>query len=219
VNAWTRLLWLVSRLLYAQLAWSYDLVAWLVSNGQWRTWQRVGLAETPSGRVLEIAFGPGHLLLERAEAGAPMFGIDRSPQMLRQAARRLRNAGHALRLVRGDVARLPFASGCMQGILSTFPAEFIVDGGVHREARRVLASGAPWVIIPSARITGRQLMDRVLGGLGRQIALQDDPSPGFGKRLEASGFQVDSRWVRLARGDVMRVVARRTPAPPPEASA
>jgi ubiquinone/menaquinone biosynthesis C-methylase UbiE len=219
MNAWTRLLRFASRLLYAQFAWSYDLVAWLVSNGQWRTWQRVGLADAPAGRVLEMASGPGHLLLERAKAGAPMFGIDRSPQMIRQAARRLRNAGQPLRLVRGDVAQLPFASGCLHGILSTFPAEFIVNPGVHREARRVLAANAPWIIIPSARITGRRLTDRVLAGLSRQIALQDDPLPGFRKRLEAAGFQVDSGWIRLARGDVMRVLARRTSIPPPEASA
>ncbi|MCJ7677447.1 MAG: class I SAM-dependent methyltransferase [Anaerolineales bacterium] len=219
MNAWTRLLWLASRLLYAQLAWSYDLVAWLVSNGQWRTWQRVGLADTPSGRVLEMAFGPGHLLLERAESGAPMIGIDRSPQMIRQAARRLRNAGQPLRLVRGDVAQLPFASGSLQAILSTFPADFIVDPGVQREARRALTPGAPWIIIPSARITGRRLSDRVLAGLGRQIALQDDPLPGFRTRLEAVGFQVESGWIRLARSDVMRVLARRTLAPTPEAPA
>lgn len=215
MNVWTRLLWWASKLLYAQMAWSYDLAAWIVSNGQWRAWQRVGLKEVPSGRVLEMAFGPGHLLKERADAGLPMIGIDRSPQMVRKAARRLRRAGHALRLVRGDVGRLPFASGRFDAILSTFPAEFIVDPVVHAEARRVLVPRAPWIIIPSARIIGQRGLDRLLAGLGRQVALQD-PLPGFRARLEAAGFQVESGWVTLPRSEVMRIVARRTPNLPAE---
>ena len=218
MNVWTRLYWWASRLRYAQLAWSYDLAAWLVSNGQWRTWQRVGLRDVPAGRVLEMAFGPGHLLKERADAGHPMIGIDRSPQMVRKAARRLRRAGHVARLVRGDVRALPFAGGQFEAILSTFPAEFIVDPLVHAEARRVLREQAAWIIIPSARITGRQGLDRILAGLGRQIALQDDPLPGFRARLEAAGFQVESGWVTLPRSQVMRIVARRPSDRPREGS-
>ncbi len=210
-NLWTQLLWGASRLLYSHLAWSYDLAAWLVSGGQWRIWQRVGLAEVPAGRVLEMAFGPGHLLKERASTGFPMIGIDRSPQMLRKASRRLRNAGYPLRVARGDVRRMPFASGQFEAILSTFPAEFIVDPAVHAEARRLLRDGAPWIIIPSARVTGRGGLDRILGALGRQLALQEDPLPGFRGRLEQAGFQVESGWVTLPRSDVMRIVARRAP--------
>jgi ubiquinone/menaquinone biosynthesis C-methylase UbiE len=209
INAWTRLLWYASRLLYAQLAWSYDLVAWLVSGGQWRAWQRVGLAEVPAGRGLEIAFGPGHLLRQRADAGAPLFGLDLSHQMIRQAARRLRKANHPLRLVRGDVHHLPFASGCLQGVLSTFPAEFIVHPAVHRETRRVLSDGGVFVVIPSARITGAGVLDRLLGTLGRQVALEE-PLPGFRRALEAAGFHVDLGWVTLPRSEVMRIIARRT---------
>ena len=215
INAWTRLLWYASRLLYAQFAWSYDLVAWLVSGGQWRAWQRVGLAEVPAGRALEIAFGPGHLLRERADAGAPLFGIDRSPQMIRQAARRLRKAERPLRLLRGDVHHLPFASGCLRGVLSTFPAEFIVHPAVHLETRRVLADDGIFIIIPSARITGAGLLDRLLGSLGRQVALEE-PLPGFRRALEAAGFQVDLGWVTLPRSQVMRIVARRTSKRPEE---
>jgi ubiquinone/menaquinone biosynthesis C-methylase UbiE len=211
LNLWTWLLWGASQLLYSHLAWSYDLAAWLVSAGQWRIWQRVGLADVPAGRVLEMAYGPGHLLKERADAGFPMIGIDRSPQMVRKASRRLRKAGHALRMTRGDVRRMPFASGRFEAILSTFPAEFIADPAVHAEAMRVLCDGAPWIIIPSARITGRRGLDRILAGLGRQLALQDDPLPGFSARLKKAGFLVESGWVTLPRSDVMRIVARRAP--------
>jgi len=217
-SAWTRVLWHASRLLYAQLAWSYDLVAWVVSGGQWRAWTRVGLQGLPAARVLEIAFGPGHLQRERADAGAPLIGIDRSPQMARQAARRLRRGGHAPRLVRGDVRHLPFAPGRLDGVLSTFPAEFILDPATHREVARVLAPGGTFVVIPSARLTGTGPLDRLVGSLARQAALED-PLPGFRQALEAAGFKVDLGWVRLARSEVLRVLARRASDRPSEATA
>ena len=209
VHRWTLLLWRASQLLYSSFAWSYDLAAWLVSNGQWRIWQRVGLAEVPKGRVLEMAFGPGHLLKERAAAGFAMIGIDRSPQMVRKASRRLRKAGYPPRLTRADVRRMPFSSGEFDAVLSTFPAEFIADPEVHAEVRRLLRGGGPWIIIPSARITGRRGLDRILSILGRQLALQDDPIPGFRERLRQAGFQVEAGWVTLPRSEVMRIVARR----------
>ncbi len=211
VKLWTRLLWGASQLLYSHFAWSYDLAAWLVSSGQWRIWQRVGLADVPEGRVLEMAFGPGHLLKERAAAGFPMIGIDRSPQLVRKASRRLRNAGYALRLTRGDVRWMPFADGQFEAILSTFPAEFIADPAVHAEARRLLRDDAPWIIIPSARITGRRGLDRILAVFGRQLSLDEDPLPGFSARLQQAGFQVEAGWVTLPRSDVMRIIARRAP--------
>ena len=217
-SGWTRLLWYASRLLYAQLAWSYDPVAWLVSGGQWRSWTRVGLQEMPASAVVEIAFGPGHLLRERADAGAPLIGVDRSPQMVRQAAQRLRRGGHPPRLVRGDVRRLPLAPGRLDGILSTFPAEFILDPATHREVARVLAPGGVFVVIPSARLTGKGPLDRLFGSLARQAALED-PLPGFRQALEAVGFQVDQGWVRLPRSEVLRIIARRASNRPSEAAA
>jgi ubiquinone/menaquinone biosynthesis C-methylase UbiE len=210
-NLLTWLLWRASQLLYSHFACSYDFAAWLVSNGQWRVWQRVGLADVPEGRVLEMAFGPGHLLKERAAAGFPMIGLDRSPQMVRKASRRLRRAGYPLRVTRGEVRRMPFTTGQFEAILSTFPAEFIADPAVHAEARRLLRDGAPWIIIPSARITGRRGLDRILAVFGRQLSLEEDPLPGFSARLRQAGFQVESGWVTLPRSDVMRIIARRAP--------
>jgi hypothetical protein len=81
----------------------------------------------------------------------------------------------------------------------------------------VLGPRAPWIIIPSARITGQFGMDRLLALLGREIALQD-PLPGFRTHLEASGFHVESGWVTLPRSEVMRIVARPTPTQSPEGS-
>ena len=48
-------------LLYNELAWSYDLVSWAVSLGQWRTWGRASLRYLLGPRVLEVAFGTGDI--------------------------------------------------------------------------------------------------------------------------------------------------------------
>ncbi|MGD1994820.1 MAG: hypothetical protein PVI59_16625, partial [Anaerolineae bacterium] len=52
------------RLLYNQCAWTYDLVAWVVSLGQWNAWGRTAMPHLSGGRVLELAHGAGHLLVE-----------------------------------------------------------------------------------------------------------------------------------------------------------
>ena len=49
--------WVFDRL-YNQLAWSYDLVSWLVSGGLWRQWHSLVLPYLVGPRVLEVS-GPG----------------------------------------------------------------------------------------------------------------------------------------------------------------
>src|SRR5436190_21020174 len=91
---------LAFHLLYHQLSWSYDLVAWLVSGGQWRAWMRATLPYLVGPRVLEIGFGPGHLLGTMAGVGLRPVGVDLSPQMLGLARRNLR--GRRVAPVRGS---------------------------------------------------------------------------------------------------------------------
>ena len=95
---WWRLVRFGFRLLYQEMAWTYDLVSWAVSLGEWRAWQRAALPFVSGRHVLEIAHGPGHLLLALSTAGFTVSGLDLSPQMGRQARRRLRTAGHPSRL-------------------------------------------------------------------------------------------------------------------------
>jgi len=75
-------------LLYHPFAWTYDLVAAIVSLGRWQDWLMQAMPYL-SGRVLEIGFGPGHLQVALNEAGMQAFGLDESRQMGRQARRRL----------------------------------------------------------------------------------------------------------------------------------
>src|SRR5262245_46688349 len=128
---------LAFQLLYHQLSWSYDLIAWLVSGGQWRAWTRATLPYLVGPRVLEIGFGPGHLLVTMAGEGLRPVGVDRSPQMLRLARRNLH--GQRVPLLRGDGLALPFRAGAFDSVVLTFPAPYVRHAGA--EIRRVLAPG------------------------------------------------------------------------------
>jgi len=70
------------------------------------------LAVHCGGPVLELGCGTGRISLPLARAGVGLVGIDRSEPMLVRARTRARRAGLArrLRLIRGDIRFLPFAS-------------------------------------------------------------------------------------------------------------
>jgi SAM-dependent methyltransferase len=65
------------------------------------------------GVVLELGCGTGRISLPLGRAGVPLVGIDRSSAMLERARTRVHRARLAsrVRLIRGDVRFLPFASG------------------------------------------------------------------------------------------------------------
>jgi SAM-dependent methyltransferase len=89
---WIKLIRFGFRLLYNELAWTYDAVSWLVSLGHWRQWQRAALPFVMGQRVLEIGHGPGHMLAALRAQGVNVIGLDLSPfmgQMARQRFRRL----------------------------------------------------------------------------------------------------------------------------------
>ena len=70
------------RQLYNELACTYDLVAWVVSLGQWKAWGRTAIPHLPGKRVLELGHGPGHLLVAMAERGLTPVGLDLSLQVM-----------------------------------------------------------------------------------------------------------------------------------------
>ena len=70
------------------------------------------LALNAGGTVLELGCGTGRITLPLGRAGVPVVGIDRSDAMLARARRRVNRARlqRRVRLVRGDIRHLPFAS-------------------------------------------------------------------------------------------------------------
>ncbi len=205
----TSLLRLFFRLLYGPFAWTYDAVAWAVSRGKWRAWGATALSLIPGGPVLELAHGPGHLLLRMARQGLRPVGLDLSPQMGALARRRFRRAGLSPRLVRARAQRLPFADGAFRALVATFPTEFILDPATAQEAARVLAPAGAAVIVPVAIPGGRDPLARALRLLYR-ITGQDrfPPDDPFSAWRDA-GFAIHTEWQPVGPDAVLLVRATR----------
>jgi ubiquinone/menaquinone biosynthesis C-methylase UbiE len=200
-------------LLYHQFAWTYDLVAAVVSLGRWQEWISIAVPHL-RGRVLEIGFGPGHLQISLVEKNLPTYGLDESPQMNRQAARRLKRIGKIPNLVRGYAQYVPFATEAFNSVVATFPSEYIFDSQSLREIHRLLLPGGNLVIIPTAWITGRRMVERLAAWVFRVTGEapgkpHDLPVP-VKNRINQAGFLVKSEVVETKGSQVLLIVATKT---------
>ena len=137
--------WLIKlgfHLLYNQLAWTYELVAWLVSFGQWSTWRQLALQFMNPGPTLELAFGTGVFFIEMIRAGYEPVGIDLSPYRARQAGRRLHQNNCAIRLSQAETQAIPFPANHFVNVVGTFPTDFMLDKHTLTELFRVLKDDA-----------------------------------------------------------------------------
>jgi ubiquinone/menaquinone biosynthesis C-methylase UbiE len=73
-------------------------------------WRKLAL--DVKGPVLELGCGTGRIAMPLGRAGVPVIGIDRSEAMLTRARRRVARGRlqRRVRLIRGDIRHLPFAS-------------------------------------------------------------------------------------------------------------
>ncbi len=195
------------RLLYNEFAWTYDLVAWTVSLGQWKAWTRTATGYLRGERVLELAHGPGHLLVTMAERGLAPVGLDLSPYMGRLAKRRLKKGGLAVPLVRAQA--LPFCAGCFDSAVATFPTEFILGPSTLRETARVLRIGGRLVVVAWAGLSESDPLSRFIGWLYR-VTGQGEPVPGAGEAaVVKAGFVPRTVRERVGRSEVMLVIAQK----------
>lgn len=204
------------------MAWSYDVVSWLASLGEWRAWQQAALPFVYGERVLEIAHGPGHMLLALAQAGYRVTGLDLSPAMGRITGRRLQRAGLPPALVRGRAQALPFATHTFDTVLSTFPTPFIVERATIRAIYRVLRPGGRLVVVPEGHLTGRGPLPRFINWLylitGQRAGTfavdkvqywpaASPPWQQYRREMAALGFSLDVKHVQLARSAVTVAIA------------
>ena len=109
------------------------------------------LALSPGARVLDVACGPGHFLVEAASLGAVPVGIDSSGDMLRTAGTRL---GGGARLVLGDATALPFEACCFDAVNCSGLIEYIPDPTpLLKEIFRVLKPGRRALISSTNRLS------------------------------------------------------------------
>ena len=199
-------------LIYHQLAWTYDLVAAVVSLGRWKGWVQCALPYV-KGRVLEIGYGPGHLQVSLHQHGFEAYGLDESRQMSRQAGRRLKRRGFHANLVRGLAGGLPFPSNSFETVAATFPSETIFAVQALAECRRVLVPGGRLVIIPTAWITGSGRLERLAAWLFQvtgEVGSIGAILPGMRKRLKSAGLEVRHELVETRGSRVLVLLATKT---------
>jgi len=194
-------LWATYRL-YAEFAWAYDPVSWLVSLGRWSSWRRIALdhvvveGATTGQRVLEVAFGTGELLLEMEGRGVHAVGLERSPAMHRVTARKLARRGWQVPRVCGLSQAMPFVDGWFDSIVSTFPAGYILDPATLCEVARLLRPpdraagrrGGRLVVVGMVVTMDNRLWQqamRFLFGVQEEAVLDR-----FGRVAAAAGLQV-----------------------------
>jgi ubiquinone/menaquinone biosynthesis C-methylase UbiE len=181
--------WLIKlgfHLLYYQMAWTYDFIAWAVSFGQWAAWRRLVLQFLQPGPALELAYGTGGLFADLSEAGLRPVGIDLSPYMAQLAGRRLRRKGLALGLSQAQAQSLPFPSNYFANVIATFPTNYIFEPVTLAEVNRVLRSGerpGRLIIVVEGHLRGpwpiRPLIDRLYRATGQKDFPSFKPLPVF----------------------------------------
>ncbi len=210
LRLWWALIRFGFRLLYNELAWTYDAVSWAVSLGHWRAWQRASipfLNASPHHRILELAHGTGNLQADLMAAGLRPIGIDLSPYMGRIARHKLSRAGWQPHLVRASALHLPFPNACFDAVVSTFPTDFILHSRTLAEVHRVLKEGGRFVVVINAVLTLSNPLAHSLEWLYR-ITGQRSPWPGDPlAALRTAGFEARFITHNLPGSSVMMFVA------------
>ncbi|NLX11924.1 MAG: class I SAM-dependent methyltransferase [Chloroflexi bacterium] len=214
VKSWWRLVRFGFRLLYNEMAFTYDAVSWIVSLGQWRNWQRAALdhLNTPPGaRILELAHGTGNFELDLLAAGYRPVALDLSRAMGRIARRKLREHGYLPLLVRGQAQALPFPDASFPAVVSTFPTEFIVDPATLGEIVRVLQPGGRLVVVFNGVLTRGSLARDALEFAYRATGQRGPWPVDVEGRMRAAGLEPSIVTATLPRSQVLLFLGEKTP--------
>lgn len=211
---WSNLVGFGFRLLYNEMAFTYDMVSYAVSFGDWREWQLAALKflpDTSDAAILEIAYGTGHLQLAMKQSGRRVVGYDLSTAMGRITQARLMKAQISATLVNGKAEQLPFVSDHFAVVVTTFPTNFIANPATLRDIRRVLVGQGRLVIVINGVLTGSGMLKRLIDGLYRITGQQGDGHlEAFCDRIAENGFLVTVHDVKSKHGYAQIIVAEST---------
>lgn len=193
-------------LLYHPFAFTYDLVAWVVSFGKWKDWVFSVVPHLEGTRILELGHGPGHLQRLLLNRGLSPAALDESAQMGFIARRRL---GPKHKLARGLSQSLPYPTGYFNTVVSTFPSEYIFDPRTLAEIRRALAKDGKLVILPLAFPSNRFLkwLYKITGETPE--ALNDLLKERLKRPFLNSGFETQVHIQELPSGRLATIIARK----------
>jgi demethylmenaquinone methyltransferase/2-methoxy-6-polyprenyl-1,4-benzoquinol methylase len=135
--------------IFTGIARSYDRVATILSLDQDPRWRRAAvdwIAARPDERVLDVATGTGMVAQAlRDRYGCAVVGLDRSPDMLSVARRRV---GVYDELLEGRAESLPFADGSFDHLTFTYLLRYVDDpAATMRELARVVKPGGRMAMV------------------------------------------------------------------------
>ena len=196
-------------LLYNQLAFAYDLVAWLVSFGQWAAWRRTVILFLREGPILDLAHGTGGLATDLTARGMAPVGLDLSSVMGRLASRRMLRQGMPDRLVRGRAQQLPFPKNAFGNVVATFPADFILDPETLESVTRVLLPGGRLIIVALGYLQGSRPLRSLVTWAYQITGQRDIPESDVIVRLREAGFSACWQDATLEGASARLLVATR----------
>lgn len=205
---WWKLVEYGFRLLYHEMAFTYDAVSWFVSLGQWREWQRSTLKFLPEpakGLILEIAHGTGNLQLDLAKAQYQSIAYDFSPQMGR-IAKAKNPAGE---FVRGMAQKLPFPDASFAAIVCTFPTSFIIQPESLHEAYRVLEKDGLMIVVLNGALTGGGFIVKFLEWLYRITGQREGYDNSLQELFGGYGFRIEAIEVPAKNSIAELVILRK----------
>ena len=223
--------------MFDAIAGHYDFLNHLLSAGIDRRWRRQAIRSlqlTGRERVLDLCTGTADLAIAAAAArpgASRVLGVDFAGAMLRVGLEktRARDLAQRVSLVRGDAARIPAASGSVDGVTVAFGIRNVQDTqGACDEMHRVLKSGGRLAVLefaipttPGIRAAYLWYFKQVLPRIGKLVSRHNaaygylPASVGafatpdeFVKILRQSGF-VEIKAVPLTLGIVYLYTARR----------
>jgi demethylmenaquinone methyltransferase/2-methoxy-6-polyprenyl-1,4-benzoquinol methylase len=170
-------------------------------------------------RVLEIGSGTGYALpaLGRAAGGmGTVVAVDISEGMLEIARRRVIRAGLAstIALRQGDAARLPFKTGSMNAVWSSFTLELFDTPEIPivlNECRRVLCAGGRLGIAAMSKKGGAGLMLRLYEWLHDRLPRYVDCRPVYVEdAVRRAGFHFVESTLACTWGLPVEIVLARS---------
>jgi demethylmenaquinone methyltransferase / 2-methoxy-6-polyprenyl-1,4-benzoquinol methylase len=190
--------------LFAGLPRRYDSAGAVLSFGQDPRWRRAMVAQVdawPQDRVLDVATGTGMVAAALVRRyGCRVIGLDQSPEMLGQAAAKLRASPELaarIELVRGQAESLPFADREFDHLTFTYLLRYVAEpAATLRELARVVKPGGrvaslEFMLPPNP--VARALW-RVYGRLGL---------PAFGRLISRDWYEV-GRFLEPSISDLYR---------------
>lgn len=194
------------RLLYHPFAFTYDLVAWVVSFGKWKDWVYSVLPFIKGTDLLELGHGPGHLQRLLLDRGLNPVALDESTQMGRLAKRRL---GASQKLARGITQALPYPNETFDSVISTFPSEYIFDPRTLSEVRRVLRNSGRLIVLPAA-FPANGFLKWLYKITGESPAVLDESiKERLGKPFLQAGFEVEMHVIELKSSRLIIILAKK----------